>query len=189
VKDDTSGSRAAFPTALLALAACTVGSALFAAGVTSRAAKAATSPKKLTIYSVAKEAQFINHDDDRERALGHNPFNTDTSKLADKTKGNGPFAGDDTLYSFTLYTSADLKTKAGSAVYTCHYNFAKYALCTAYFELNGGTVVASGPVLFTSTSFTLAISGGTKKYFGVNGEVQMSSVTKNKQRLGFQLLS
>jgi hypothetical protein len=183
------GNSRVAPTALLVLAGCALGAALWAAGVTSRSAAAATGQQqRLTIYSVPVLAQYINHADDRERAVTHNPFNADTGKLAPKDKGNGPFAGDDTLFSFTLYTSASLTKKAGSAVYTCHYNFAKNAYCTAYFELKGGDLLASGPVLFTATKFTLAITGGTKKYFAANGEVAMSQVAKNKQRLAFVLL-
>ena len=139
-------SRVVSPRALLVLSAC-AGAALFAAGVTSGAAAAATGQQKLTIYSVPLLAQYIDKADDRQRAVGHNPFKADTGKLAPTDKGKGPFAGDDTLYSFALYTSLDLKKKVGSAVYTCHYNFAKNALCNAYFELNGGTLLASGRVL------------------------------------------
>jgi hypothetical protein len=188
VKGVSGNSRMFSPTALLVLTACVIGTALLAASVASASTKAAAGQKKLTIYSVATIAQFINHQDDRQRALGNNPFNADTSKLVDKEKGTGPFAGDDTLYSFTLYTSENLKTKAGSAVYTCHYNFTKHALCTAYFVINGGTLLAAGPVDFNSTHFTLALTGGTTKYIGANGQVAMSPVTKNEQRLEFVLL-
>jgi hypothetical protein len=182
-------SRVVSPRGLLVLTACIIAAALFAVGVTSGSAAAATGQKQLTIYSVATLAQFINHQDDRQRALGNNPFNKDTAKLVVSAQsGSGPFAGDDTVYSFTLYTGANLKKEAGTAVYTCHYNFAKHALCTAYYQLHGGTLLASGPVDFKGTTFTLALTGGTTKYVGSNGEVAMSPVSKNIQRLDFVLL-
>ena len=182
-------SRVASPRALLVLTACVIGAALCAAAVTSGSAQAATGRKTLTIYSVATLAQFINHQDDRIRALGNNPFKGDTSKLVvAKQTGTGPFAGDDTLYSFNLYSSANLKTQTGTAVYTCHYNFDKHALCTAYYLMHGSTLLASGPVDFKGTSFTLALTGGTKNYVGANGEVAMSPLPKNVQRLDFILL-
>jgi hypothetical protein len=188
VKGAVGNSRGVSSIALLALTACIAGAALGAAGVASGSTRAAAGQQKLTVYSVATLAQFINHQDDRQRAVTNNPFNADTSKLVDKEKGKGPFAGDDTLYSFTLYASADKKKKIGSAVYTCHYNFTRHALCTAYYELNGGTLLASGPVDFNSTHFTLALTGGTSKYLGQNGEVAMTPISDNVQRLAFVLL-
>jgi hypothetical protein len=180
-------SRAVSPRGWLVLTAI-IGAALFAAWATSGSAGAATGQKKLTIYSVATLAQFINHQDDRQRALGNNPFSGDLTKLVSPQSGNGPFAGDDTVYSFNLYTGVNLKKEAGSAVYTCHYNFAKHALCTAYYLLHGGTLLASGPVDFRGTTFTLALTGGTTKFLGSNGEVAMSPVSRNIQRLDFVLL-
>jgi hypothetical protein len=172
---------------LIALAASAAGAALFMTGVAS-AAKATPGEKTLTIYSVATQAQFINHADDRARGEGSNPFEADTSKLVDNEKGKGPFPGDDSLYSFNLYKNVGLTDKIGTAVYTCHYNFTKNALCVATYDVNGSTLLATGPVLFTSKSFTLAITGGTNKFFNANGEVAMSTVTKSKQRLAFLLL-
>jgi hypothetical protein len=180
--------RVVSPTALLVLTVCIIAAVLFAAGVNSASAEAATGQHNLTIYSVPVLSQYINKADDRQRAVAHNPFNVDTAKLAPKDKGKGPFAGDTTLYTFTLYTSRSLTKKIGSAAYTCNYNFAQNALCTAYFELKGGTLLASGRILFTSRRFTLAVTGGTNKYFAANGEVAMAPVTTNMQRLSFVLL-
>jgi hypothetical protein len=185
VKRAIGKSRVVSPTALLVLTACIIAALLFAAGVTSGSAEAATGQHPLTVYSVVTTAQFVNHKDDRQRGLGHNPFLADTAKLAPKNIGNGPFAGDVTLYAFTLYGNANLTHKIGTAVYTCTYNFTKNALCEASFDLSGGSLLASGPVHFANTSFTLAISGGTNKYFAANGQVAMSQVTKNEQRFKF----
>jgi hypothetical protein len=169
------------------LVALTVGVTLLAAP----AGSAQVVPKKLTIYSVAVAAEFLNHQDDRERAVNRNPFLTDTAKLAPNEKGIGPFAGDSTLYGFDLYTTAAKKKKVGTAVYTCFYNFFKQALCSATFELNGGTLFATGAVNFRSPTFKLAITGGLgAKYLGANGQVAMAPVAlkKNTQRLQFTLV-
>jgi hypothetical protein len=161
--------------------------------VAARAASAAggTNQKALTIYSQATLAQFINHQDDRQRALKNSPFTGDTGKFnTTSTAGAGPFPGDDTLYSFNLFSNQSLKNQIGSAVYTCHYNFLKHALCTVYYTLGKGTLLAAGPVDFTATSFTLALTGGTKTYIGANGQVVMTPVAnaKNVQKLAFVLL-
>jgi hypothetical protein len=185
VKGAIGKSRVASPTALLVLTASIFAAVLFAAGVTSGSAGAATGQHPLIVYSVVTTAQFVNHKDDRQRGLGHNPFLVDTAKIAAKNVGPGPFAGDITLYAFTLYSDAKLTKKAGTAVYQCTYNFSKNALCEASFDVNGSTLLASGPVHFAKTSFTLAISGGTNKYFAANGQVAMSQVTKNEQRFKF----
>jgi hypothetical protein len=189
VKRGNGKSRTMRPVASLALSACVIGAALLAAAVASGSAKAAAGQQKLTIYSVATAAQYIDHADDRQRGTGKNPFTVDAAIPNPNNKGSGPFAGDDTLYSFTLYKDQTKTKKVGTAVYTCHYNFAKHALCDAFYKINGSTLLAAGPVLFTSTTFTLAITGGTNKYFGSNGEVAESSITKNLQRLQFDLLA
>jgi hypothetical protein len=95
-----------------------------------------------------------------------------------------------TVYSFDLYTSANLKQSAGSASYTCYFNYANHALCMAYYELsaNRGTLVAAGPVNFNTTRFTLVVTGGTKRYLAANGEVAATPAAKSAQRLAFLLL-
>jgi hypothetical protein len=183
------GRKEQSPLALRGLAAFGIAAALLTAAVGSGSAKAATGQRTLTIYSVPTLAQFLNHQDDRERAVTNNPFKVDSGKLAPNETGNGPFAGDSTLYGFKLYTSANLTKRAGTAVYTCYYNFFKHALCSASFDLSGGTLLATGAVNFKNTHFRLAITGGSGvKYGGANGEVKMVQVTKNKQRLDFVLV-
>jgi hypothetical protein len=176
--------------ALVILAASLIG--LFAGRVSSSSAAAAAGRQTLTIYSVATGVQFLNNADDIARGAANNPFNAATNKLRPKltAKGNGPLAGDVTVYSFDLYNSASLRKSAGSASYTCYFNYANHALCMAYFELSGnsGTLVASGPVNFNSTHFTLVVTGGTKKYLAADGEVAAVPAAKNAQRLAFLLL-
>jgi hypothetical protein len=178
--------RSVSPLPPLALALCVAGVALVAALASGPAHAAGT--KTLTLYSVATAAQYIDHSDDRERGTGKNPFATDTKSITPNDTGAGPFAGDDTIYGFTLYKDKNKTKEVGTASYTCHYNFAKHALCDAYFKMNASNLVASGPVVFSSTTFTLAITGGTNKYFAANGEVSETPVTKNEQRLDFQFL-
>jgi hypothetical protein len=156
-------------------------------------APAAPSAKRtLVVYSVATGVQFLNQADDRQRGLINNPFNSKTNKLQSKANatGQGPFPGDVTVYSFDLYTSAARKKRAGTAQYTCYYNFAEHALCKVSYELSGdrGTIVASGPVNFNVTGFTLVVTGGTNKYIGASGQVAAVAAAKNSQRLEFDLV-
>jgi hypothetical protein len=165
--------------------------ALLGGRVASGSVERTASDQKLTIYAVATTAQFMNHADDRIRGMSNNPFSPDAQALVivakGQEKGNGPFPGDDVLYSFKLYPSADRKTSAGSAIFTCYYDFFKRATCDAYFELRGGVMLASGPVVFDSTRFTLAVTGGTGKYLGTSGEVLATPAASNAQRLAFVL--
>jgi hypothetical protein len=173
-------------TVLLATTAVFLSAALWAG--------AATTPKKqVTIYSVASGVQFINNQDDRQRGATNNPFDADTNKLTSKSAdaGNGPFPGDVAVYSFKLFTGASLTKSAGSASYTCYYNYKQHALCMAYFELKGdtGTLLGSGPINFNSSGFKMVVTGGTKKYLGAGGQVVATPAARNSQRLNFQLLS
>src|SRR3954451_1477124 len=94
--------------------------ALLVATVASGAAQSAADGKKLTVYAVATTAQFMNHADDRLRGMSANPFNVNTRALVitakGQEKGNGPFPGDDILYSFKLYSDPKLEKRAGSAM-------------------------------------------------------------------------
>jgi hypothetical protein len=169
--------------------ACIVG-ALFAAPAMSSAANAADGQRALTIYSVATSTQLIKEHHNGQRGWTPNPFNPNPGPLeVVPREGNGPFPGDATIASFNLYTSASFNTKVGTARYTCHHGFKPYASCNAkYFLVKSGTLSASGRVDFEKTSFTLAITSGTGKYVGANGQVATSPVTSNRQRLEFDLL-
>jgi len=163
------------------------GVALFGARVTAGSAANRT----LTIYSYATGVQYLNNIDDRIRGLGNNPFSKELNKLQTKSvTGSGPFPGDVAVYSFDLYAGPSLKKSAGSAFYTCYYNYAQHALCQASYVLSGraGTLVASGPVNFNDTHFKLIVTGGTKKYLGASGELSAAPAARNAQRLDFLLL-
>jgi hypothetical protein len=166
-----------------------IGAAALSASV---AAFAAPGRRTLTVYTVATGVQFINTADDRARGARNNPFGADTNKLAPKVAetGNGPFAGDVAVYSFDLFTTAKLAKGAGSASYTCYFNYNRRALCVAYYELRGGagTLVASGPVDFNANGFELVLTGGTKHYLAARGEVKAIPAAKNAQRIDFLLL-
>jgi hypothetical protein len=105
-----------------------------------------------------------------------------------RERGNGPFPGDDVLYSFKLFGDEKLAKRIGSAMFTCYYNFVKRATCDSYFELHGGILLASGQVVFNGTRFTLSVTGGTGGYLGALGEVRASPAPGNAERLDVRLL-
>jgi ABC-type glycerol-3-phosphate transport system substrate-binding protein len=152
---------------------------------------AAAGAETFTIYSTPTRAQFMNHADDRLRGMTINPFNVKTKTLVivtkGKEKGNGPFPGDDVLYSFNLFSGSKLNQRAGAAMFTCYYDFLKHAICDAYFELKDGLLLASGSVGFTTKRFTLSVTGGTGKYFGRGGQVSAHSAAQNAERFDVRL--
>jgi hypothetical protein len=170
--------------AVLALAVV----ALIAASVTSSATAAATGGQKFTIYSVATQEQFMNMSDDRARGKGNTPFgNFKDTTTPTKESGTGPFPGDIALFSFALYTNADLKTSAGSGVFTCQYNFNQNAFCDVTYQLSGGTLVCAGAFNFNAKSFTLTVKGGTGKFRSVKGDIAALPAVNHAQRLDFVL--
>jgi hypothetical protein len=155
-------------------------------------ATAASAAPKVRVYAVPKTVQFMNHADDRLRGMATNPFKFKAETaviLGDngKEKGNGPFPGDDILYSFKLFADAKLTKPAGTALFTCYYEFAKRATCDSYFDLAKGLLLASGQVRFGVPQFTLGITGGTRAYFGALGEVSSAAAAKNAQRFDLQV--
>ena len=145
----------------------------------------------VTVYSVATGLQYINTADDRARGRVNNPFDEATNKLAPKGPGgkNGPFAGDVAVYAVNLFSSATLKRRAGSGVYTCYFNYDQHALCKAYYKLTAGsTLVASGPIDFKNAGFSIVLTGGTNKYLGVRGEVKVAPAATKAQRVDFELI-
>jgi hypothetical protein len=151
----------------------------------------ATGHRTLTVYSVATGLQYINSADDSVRGKVNNPLNSTENKLKPKSSGsrNGPNAGDIALYALKLYSNPTLKRPAGSAVYTCYFNYGGHALCQAYYKLRGGsTLVASGPIDFNKSGFTIVVTGGTMKYLGVRGEAKVVAAARNAQRIDFELI-
>ncbi len=157
-----------------------------AAGHSSKAAVVGT--KKLVIYSVPTAEQFMNHQDDRARGLGNNPFgNFQDAQTPTKEAGTGPFAGDRAIFTFALYTDASLKKSVGSAIYICQYSFNKYALCETAYVLSGGTLVGDGSFNFNATTFAVAVTGGTGRFRSMTGDVEATPAKKHAQHLAFTL--
>jgi hypothetical protein len=148
-------------------------------------------PKSRVSYAAPATAQFMNHADDRLRGMTANPFNASQAKLVfitkGKEKGNGPFPGDDILYTFKLYSNNKLTKQAGTTLFTCYYDFHKHATCDAYLEYADGVMLASGPIVFGSKHFTLSISGGTKAYRSANGEIVATPASGSVERLAVHL--
>ncbi len=154
-------------------------------------AAGATDHRVLTVYSVATGLQYINTADDRARGKVNNPLDSAANKLLPKSSKSrhGPFAGDVAVFALKLYGNPTLKRPAGSAVYTCYFNYDRHALCQTYYKLkSGGTLVASGPVDFNASRFTIVVTGGTQKYLGVRGEAKVAPAARNAQRIDFELL-
>lgn len=151
----------------------------------------AAGKRAVTVYSVATGIQYINTADDRARGQTNNPLDEATRKLAPKSTGtgNGPFAGDVAVYALNLFSTPDLKKPAGTGVYTCYFNYDQRAFCKAYYKLAGGsTLVASGPIDFKVSGFTIVVTGGTQKFLGVRGEVKVAPAPNNAQRIDFDLI-
>jgi hypothetical protein len=168
---------------LLAVAA---GTGTVASATSSRSA--ATAGKALTLYTVATAEQFLNESDDRARGEGNNPFGSyaDTPAIAEQSS-NGPFAGDEAFFQFSVYSDAALTQKAGSATYVCVYNFNKNGFCDATFTLNHGSLLTEGLFNFNTASFKLAVTGGTGSYVGAKGAVDETPAANHSQRMVFTL--
>jgi hypothetical protein len=166
--------------AVVAVVAATFGAA------SSSAAKA---PPPLTLYSVATAEQFVNNADDRQRGKGNNPFgNFHDATATTREKGNGPFPGDEALFKFNVYKTGALKGVAGTAVFTCEYNFSRQAFCNVSYQLAGGTLIGEGPFDFNASTFSIAITGGTKVYRGVRGDLNSSPGPKHSEHLVFEFV-
>jgi hypothetical protein len=176
---------------LVAVVSLVLASVSVAGAGTSGAPAPAT--RVLTVYSVATGLQYINSADDSARGRVNNPLGSTANALAPKGSGGGegPFAGDIAVYSVDLYSDSTLKRRAGSGVYTCYFNYDQHALCQAYYKpKSGGTLVASGPVDFKTSGFTIVITGGTNTYLGARGEVNVGPAKKkNMQKVDFELIT
>lgn len=167
--------------ALLALAAVAALVAI-SAGTAGASATAASGAQRFTFYASVKNERYINNVDDLSRGEGHNPFgNVSSVKPPTNEKTSGPLAGDEAMYAFDLFTNSDLKTKAGSVIFVCWYNFNRNALCDAAFQLSGGTLIGKGAFNFADQTFSLALLGGTSKYRSTGGFVEISALGAKTQ--------
>ena len=170
------------------LAAVAIG--LLGAAATAAAERAASSPwRTMTVYSSPVNQTFIDNTDSLTTGGLNNPFGTHSSvsstSLTEAT--NGPFPGDEGIYSFNLYADKALTRRVGSALYTCEYSFGRNGFCDATFQLAGGTVIGAGVLNFSSQAFTLAVTGGVGKYAGMVGDLGAGPSGAHAQRLLFTL--
>ncbi len=154
-------------------------------------ALATTQKRSFVVYAKPTRAQFINHNDDRERGEIKNPFKPDlpTPPNASSAK-KGARAGDNALFSFKVYSDYRLTRPIGTAVYSCTFNFAQEAICEANFNLKGGTMIALGPTRLDSANIVLPVIGGTGRYAGAHGQFtsRPAGNKKNTQIVRFRLL-
>ena len=142
----------------------------------------------LVLYShAARQDQFVDSSDDRLRGRASvsldrpaaavpaaiertltvtGPFRVDRALLraAGSLEGeaDGPLPGDRALLAFTLFTTAGLDRRAGSAVLTCQYGFEHNAFCNAAFDLaDGSRLTASGVLEPGAKNLTLVATGGS----------------------------
>lgn len=164
-----------------------VGFALFAPGASAGSARSSGGLQTITLYSLATQEQFLDHNDDEARGWALNPFGLRDKKVqADENEDKGgPYPGDVALFSFNLYSDQGLKTPAGTAIYTCFYGFNRNAFCDAIYHLSGGTLVGAGSFGFDATTFALAITSGTSKYDTMTGDVESAPGGGRAQRLSF----
>ena len=151
--------------------------------------RGARSPQqRLTLYSVASAEQYANYSDDRQRGYGNNPFGNfkDTTATVKKTKV-GAVPGDLEYFELTIYKDAALKTRVGTASITCQFNQNKLSFCDANYALDNGTLLGTGPIDFNSSSFAIAIVGGSGRYQDLRGELDGAPAAHRAQRLTFLL--
>jgi hypothetical protein len=161
------------------LAVCLTGTARSAAGA------AIAGPQRLTFYSVSMKEIFINNTDDLARGQGHNPFGNYAHSSVPTPKNEklfGPFAGDEAEHAVALYADRSHKTKVGSAIFICQYDFNQNSFCDAAFELDGGTLIGKGAYNFNATAYALAIVGGTGKYRTMRGHIDATSLGVGTQK-------
>ena len=149
----------------------------------------ATTPHRLIAYTRAVNQAFIDNTDSSGLGSKNNPFGTrqKAPSQAGSEAADGPFPGDEALYSFTVYKDASLTSRIGTAVYTCVYAFDKNGVCDASFQLDGGTLIGTGTLDFTAPTFELAMTGGTGQYAGAAGDVRADPSGKHAQRLAFSI--
>jgi len=156
------------------LVGAAIGATLFGANVASSSPSETLHRLSLVVYAEPEAKTFVDNADDRRRGRTDNPFGNASAGSGKPTNErlNGPFAGDEGLFSYTL--RGEKGQPMGSAVLVCQYDFDKGSFCSASYHLDGGTLIATGSFNFRAHAFTLAISGGTGTYRGATGELDAS---------------
>jgi hypothetical protein len=132
-----------------------------------------------TLYAVSTKRKFVNNTDDRARGEGKNPFGNYSGTFVTPPtdeRAFGPFAGDEGIFAYALYSDATRRTKAGSATFICQYNFGHDAVCDVSFQLERGVLVGKGSLNYDAKRYTLAILGGTSGYRAMRGVVKAVSL-------------
>lgn len=162
--------------------------AVILAGSAAAASARAAAKSQLVVYSLATAEQFVNNADDRARGIGKNPFGNFKDKVAVvEQKGNGPFAGDEVIFSFGLYQDRDANHLIGKATLTCNYYFNKDAFCQGVYALGKNVIYANGAFNFNAKSFTLPLAGGSGHYDDVDGALDTAPATNHMQRIVFHM--
>ncbi|HEX5584071.1 hypothetical protein [Gaiella sp.] len=146
-----------------------------AASASPRAPRAET----FTLHAVSTKRQFVNNTDDRARGQGKNPFGNYTGTFVTPPtdeRAFGPFAGDEGIFVFALYSDAGQRKKVGSATFICAYTFGHDAVCDASFRLERGILVGKGAFDYDATRYRLAILGGTSGYRSMRGVVEATTL-------------
>lgn len=194
---------AAVAAAALVLAGCSGSDSADPAVTTNAAATTPTDTTPVTttpttdgssfvLYAKPTRAQFVDHNDDRQRGDFTNPFDPDvlpTPPSANSAK-KGARAGDTATFGFKVYSDSKLTRAIGNANYSCTFNFAQEAFCEVNFSLNGGTMIAMGPAMLDGTTIVLPVTGGTGRYAGAHGQLTSSpaGTQNNTQIVRFHLL-
>ena len=144
--------------------------------------------QKVTLYILPKAEQFLNYSDARQRGYGSNPFGNfkDTSATA-KNARKPPQPGDMEYLQFNVYKDPSLRQGAGVAHITCQFSTTTNAFCDATYELDNGTLVGSGMVDFATSSFQLAVVGGTGRYRDGRGVLQSTPAAHGAEHVAFDL--
>lgn len=170
---------------------------------------AAKRSQTIDVYAFPDSQQYLDHNDDEARGTQNNPFGprlypqclslphpqkvacdaaatrADSAKIDEHN--NGPFAGDQSVFSFEVYASPARSKQTGTAALTCQYYFDKNGFCTESIQLKDGTIYAAGTFNFEATQFTLPVTGGTGTYAGLTGQVQESPGGNHTEHLAFSL--
>lgn len=162
-----------------------LGATLLATCVSSRSAAAEASRQAFVYYAVPAQKQYVDNQDDRSRAKGHNPFgNYAFVPQPTQESESGPFAGDEALVTYTLYADAGLHARAGTGTLACHYSASRDSLCDAAYQLRDGTLLGVGEFSFDASGFTFAITGGTGNYRGVSGTLAVAGDQRGSRAAG-----
>ena len=166
--------------------------AVIAAAPAVPAAAATAQAHSFVLYAKPVRAHFVNHSDDRQRGKVTNPFGPDILPTPPSANSGekGARAGDMALISYALYSDPKLTRPAGTAIFSCTFNFGGEALCNADFELRRGAILAVGPAKLDGRQITLPVTGGTGRHLGAHGQVTAttSRTSKYTQILRFTLL-